>query len=138
MMKYSVFFLVIMMSLASCREATPIPIEKESFIGSWVSFSGFQMEIQSTGIAKVVPITDMKNPDFAKLDVGITPQYAEKMFVGFEGDTALYLLRPQLIYKSFRIDREPYLEGDTARMILNGVLLIKQKENVMNNQNRVN
>jgi hypothetical protein len=127
MTKFSLLLLAILLSFASCRNATPIPRDKESFIGLWISHSGFQIEIQSSGIAIVIPISNTKTPDYYKLDVGVTPEYAKKMFVGFEGDSALSLLKPQLRYKAFRIDRNPYLDGDTTRMVLNGVILIKQK-----------
>lgn len=126
MKKYSVILLYILVSFASCSNPEPIPSDKEAYIGLWISRSGFQIEIDSSGIASVIPVEDRKSPDYTKLDVGITPEYAKKMFVGFEGDTALYLLRPRLIYKAFRIDRNPYLDGDTTRMVLNGVVLIKQ------------
>ena len=127
MTKYSILLLSILISFTSCENAKPVPRDKESFIGLWISHTGFQIEIKSSGIARVIPIINTKNPDYYKLDVGITPEYAEEMFVGFEGDSVLSLLKPQLIYKTFRIDRKPYLDRDTSKMVLNGVVLIKQK-----------
>jgi hypothetical protein len=119
--------LSILISFSSCKNAKPVPNDKESFIGLWISYSGFQIDIKSSGIAFVIPITDVKNPDYSKLDVGVTPEYAKKMSIGFEGDSALTLLRPQLRFTKLRIDRKPYLDKDTTKMVLNGVILIKQK-----------
>jgi hypothetical protein len=127
MKKFSLLLLTVSFSFTSCEHARPIPKDKGSFIGSWVSRSGFKIEINSSGIARVVPIINTEDPDYIRLDVGISSEYAEKMYVGFEVDTALSLLKPQLIYKTFRIDKKPYLDGDTAKMVLNGVVLVKQK-----------
>jgi len=111
----------------SCNRPQPIPKDKEAFIGLWHSRSGFQIEIKSTGIANVIPIVNPKNSDFIRLDIGIAPSYAKEMLVGFEGDSVLWVSKPTVRYKAFRIDRNPFLDGDTIKLIVNSVVLIKQQ-----------
>ncbi len=127
MEKYLGFLLLSLLSMLSCAKPTPLPKEKEAFIGLWQSYSGFQMTILSDGTAKVVPISDRTNPDYTQLDVGITANYAKHMFVEFKGDSLLALFKPQLRYTAFRIDKMPYTVGDSTKMMLNGVLLYKTK-----------
>ena len=110
----------------SCQGPQPIPAGKEDFLGLWRSKSGFEIKIEPSGIANVIQIVDRTNEDYVKLDIGITPEYAKKMLVGFNGDSVLWVKRPTLMYKAFRIDRKPFLDGDTSKFILNGVVLIKQ------------
>jgi hypothetical protein len=73
----------------------------------------------------VIPIVNPKNEDFSRLDIGIAPAYSKEMLVGFEGDSILWVSKPTVRYRAFRIDRTPFLDGDTAKFILNGVVLIK-------------
>jgi hypothetical protein len=67
MTKYLILLLSILISFTSCRNAKPIPEDKESFIGLWISESGFKIEIKSSGIAKVVQIRNPNNPDYYSL-----------------------------------------------------------------------
>jgi hypothetical protein len=117
---------LIILACVSCQRPQPIPASKEAFIGLWRSKSGFEINIEPSGIANVIQIVNPENEDFIKLDIGITPKYAKKMLVGFKGDSVLWVSKPTLKYKAFRIDRKPFLEGDTSKFILNGVVLIKQ------------
>ena len=119
--------LFIYLICVSCNRPQPIPKDKEAFIGQWHSRSGFQLEIKSSGIANVIPIVNPENADFIRLDIGITPAYAKEMLVGFEGDSILWVSKPTVRYKAFRIDRYPFLDGDTSKFIINGVVLIKQE-----------
>ena len=50
-------------TFVSCIRPDPIPKNKEAFIGLWRTQSGFQIEIDSSGIANAVPI-DINNPDY--------------------------------------------------------------------------
>jgi len=110
----------------SCQRPQPIPASKEAFLGLWRSKSGFEINIEPSGIANVIQIVSHENEDFLKLDIGITPEYAKEMLVGFDGDSVLWVSKPTVRYKAFRIDRYPFLDGDTSKFILNGVVLIKQ------------
>jgi hypothetical protein len=122
-------FVVILISqtIITCKRPQPIPKDKAAFIGHWSSRSGFQIDIDSSGIADVTLIHDENNPDFENLFIGVNDEYAKGMLFGFEGDTAVYVLQEHVKYKSLRIVKSPYMDGDTCKMILNGVMLIKQK-----------
>lgn len=113
-------------SSLACSNPQPIPIGKEAFIGVWQARSGFKVSIKSKGMADVTEGNISMNPDNAKLNIGITPEYAEGMLVGF-ADSILIISKPTVRAREYRIDRNPYLDGDTMKMILNGVVLIKQK-----------
>lgn len=110
----------------SCTRPQPIPKEKEAFLGLWRTESGFQIEIDSSGIANAIPI-DLNNPDYNKIDPGMTPEYTKGMFVEFMGDSIMEVIKPTVRAKLYRINKSPYMEKDTCKMILNGVLFIKQK-----------
>jgi hypothetical protein len=124
-----VIFLIIFISqtLFTCKRPVPIPKEKMVFIGQWYSASGFHMEIKPSGIVNVDEIRDLKNPDFDKLSIGVTDEYAKNMLVSFEGDTVITITQPTVRGRSFRINTYPYMDNDTCKMIMNEVLLIKQK-----------
>lgn len=119
--------LVIFIPITSCRGPHPVPENKESFIGLWQSHSGFKMEIKPSGTANLTQINNPMDPESSKLDVGVTPEYAVDMHVGFGGDSLLVIVKPGVRGREYKIDRNPYMDGDTCKMILNGVLLIKQK-----------
>jgi len=110
----------------SCSRPHPIPKNKEAFIGLWLSPSGFKMEIKSSGTANLIQIDNSMDPESGKLDVGVTPEYAKEMLVEFGGDSLLIIKQPTLRAREYKIDRNPYMDGDTCKMILNGVSLIKQ------------
>jgi len=110
----------------SCSNPQPIPKGKEAFIGVWQARSGFKVSIKSTGMADVTEGNISMNPDNAKLNIGITPEYAKGMLVEF-ADSILIISKPTVRAREYRIDRNPYLDGDTMKMVLNGVVLIKLK-----------
>ena len=113
-------------TFVSCIRPEPIPKNKEAFIGLWRTQSGFQIEIDSSGIANAIPI-DINNPDYNKIDPGMTPEYSKGMFVEFNGDSIFEVIKPTVRAKLYRINKNPYWDGDTCKMVLNGVLFIKQK-----------
>jgi len=113
-------------SCISCSRPRPIPKNKEAFIGLWLSHSGFKMEIKSSGTADLTQIFNSMDPESGKLDVGVTPEYAKEMLIEFGGDSILIIKQPTVRAREYNIDRNPYMDGDTCKMILNGVLLIKQ------------
>jgi hypothetical protein len=116
---------IIVNMFVSFDRPEPIPKDKEAFIGLWRTQTGFQLEIDPSGIANVIQIFDRQNPDYAKLDIGITPEYAKGMLVEFKDDV-LWLTAPKVRAKSYLIDRNPYMDGNTWSMVLNGVLFTKQ------------
>jgi hypothetical protein len=110
----------------SCKRPQPVPKDKEAFIGIWRTQSGFQIEINSSGIANAIPISN-NNPDFNKIDPGMTPKYSKGLILEFKGDSMFSVTKPTVRSKSYRIDRNPYMDGDTCKMVLNGVLFMKLK-----------
>jgi hypothetical protein len=113
-------------TIVSCLRSEPIPKNKKAFIGLWLTQSGFQIEIDSLGRANAIPI-DINNPDFNKIDPGMTPEYSKGMFVEFNGDSIFEVIKPTVRAKLYRINKNPYMDGDTCKMVLNSVLFIKQK-----------
>jgi hypothetical protein len=131
--KWLVFALLIMFAIlwvsqkcVFCKRAQPIPKGKEAFIGVWQAQSGFKVDIKASGIADVFEHNLPLNSDNMKLIIGITPEYAKDMLVGFRGDSVLIIRKPSVRAREYRIDRNPHLDGDTMKMVLNDVVLIKQ------------
>jgi hypothetical protein len=112
----------------SCESPKPIPRDKESFVGHWYSRSGFQVEINADGRARVIQIENSKDPDCIKLNISITAEYCRELLVKFSNDSVLYIKSNEVrTAKKYVIIKEPFLDGDTTKMILNGVMLIKQE-----------
>ena len=117
--------ILILIFFTSCDHGNPVPKDKESFIGLWISHSGFQIEIKSIGTAKLTQIGNTHDPDFNKLNIQVAPTVTEEMFVHFKGDSVLVVRKPLYYAKEYHIDKSPYQDGDTTRMIINGVMLTK-------------
>ena len=111
----------------SCNNPQPIPKGKEAFIGVWQARSGFKVDIKALGTADVYEFNLPQNSDNLKLIIGITQPYSIDMLVEFKGDSILVIRKPTVRARQYRIDRNPYLDGDTMKMVLNGVVLSKQK-----------
>ena len=128
--KYSVLVLLLMLySLTSCtslKSPKPITENKKAFIGMWISQTGFKMDIKPSGTADLTQNNNSSNPDDIKLNIGVTPEYSKDMLVEFRGDTILIISQPTVRAREYQIDKNPYQVGDTCKMILNGVLLIRQ------------
>jgi hypothetical protein len=112
----------------SCTNPKPIPIPKdrEAFIGKWVSTSGFQIEIKSSGTANIKQILNSQSPDYDKLNIKVAPLVLEEMLVTFERDSILTISKPRLYAKEFLIKNLPFTDEDSIRIILNGVVLTKK------------
>jgi hypothetical protein len=127
MTKYSLLLLSILISVTSCQNAKPIPKDKEPFIGRWISNSGFQLEINSSGTASVTQISDTLDPDYNKLNIKVALPFIANMHVEFFGDSVLQIVKPLYYGKQYRIDKNPYLENDTSKLVLNGIIFFKIK-----------
>lgn len=129
--KYLVLVLLLMLysytSWISCKSPKPIPENKKAFIGVWISHTGSKMEIKSSGTADLTENHNSSNPDDDNLNIGVTPKYSKDMLVEFSGDSLLIIRQPTVRAREYHINKNPYQDGDTCKMILNGVLLIKQK-----------
>jgi len=121
------FFLCVITSCISFKKPKPIPKDKKAFIGLWVAQNGFIIDIKSQGTADVTNNRYTGNPYNDTLNIGVTPEYAKNMFVNFRGDSILIIHQPTVLAREYHINKNPFQDGDTCKMILNGVLLIKQK-----------
>lgn len=114
--------------MMSCSHPVPIPDDKKDFIGVWYAHSGFKVEINSNGLANLTQKYDSKDSEDIKMNIGVSPDYANGMQIKFKGDTFLTIIQPLAnIGKEYHIDRKPYIDNDTMKMILNGVILIKRR-----------
>lgn len=117
-----VLFLTLLATLTSCeafRSTQPIPKEKESFVGVWVSRSGYRLEIKAAGTATITQVVDSKDPEYDTLNIKVAPPLIEDIRVEFNSDSVLMVIKPLNYAREFRIDRYPYHDGDTTKMIFN-------------------
>jgi hypothetical protein len=113
--------------------ATPVPKEKERYVGVWESGTGMTIEITSSGEARVSQQKD------SKLDARNTPikPGETKVFNATFHDDLLELEASGLgVAKAYHIDRRPHAEGKQMKMTLNasdpytrtgGVVLVKRQ-----------
>ncbi len=116
-----------LISCVSSVKPVPVPDHKKAFIGVWTARAGFKMEIKSSGTADVYESNLISSPDNDTLVIGVIPEYAKDMIVEFSGDTLLIIKKPLVRAREYQITKNPFMDGDTCKMILNGVLLIKKK-----------
>lgn len=104
---------------------TPIPQEKQAFVGLWRSESGFQLEIKAEGTANIKQIENRENPDCEALNIGVAPENIEGMQVKFAGKGNLEVVIPGNYAKVYNINRTPFVEDGRTKMVLNGVTFVK-------------
>lgn len=122
----SVFIFVM---LVSCGGHDPIPKEKEAFVGVWQSPSGFQIQILEEGYANVFQPMDSLHPEYRKLSIRkANAVYNFGFEVEFLGDTALQLKKPYMSGRMYTVTKNPYMDADTMKMVLNGVVVRKYNE----------
>lgn len=96
---------------------TPLAKEKEVFTGVWESTPGFEMEITADGRAAVSQAPE------ARVEACNTPLRSAgrgDFLITFPTDERLQLTRGALSQpKLYHIDRRPFKEGKTIKMILN-------------------
>ena len=118
----SMIALVLLISCEAVKNTQPIPKDKESFVGLWRTRSGYKFNVKAEGTATITQLTDSMEPDFDSLNIKVAPRVIEDIRVEFIGDTSLMVKKPLVYAKIFRIDHPPHSEGDTTRLILNGVM----------------
>jgi hypothetical protein len=97
---------------------TPVPKDKESFVGLWQNGAGFTMEITPEGQAKIAEDKDSKVDEWNN---PLTGRTAEVMQMYFRADEKLELTEgPFGKTKVYHIDRSPHPDGKQIKMILNG------------------
>jgi hypothetical protein len=104
------------------RLPTPIRGDKQVFVGHWKSASGFALQIESDGTARI--LNNRSGGQDIKIEVG--PNTIDRLHVHFVGDTILNVLRPSYYGKTYRIDRYPYPDSSAFVMILNGTTFLRE------------
>ena len=96
---------------------TPVPKEKERYLGVWDSGTGFQIELARDGEAKVTQARDSK---VAACNTPVTPGETKVFNATLRGDDFLELVSGALgETKVYRIQRRPHNEGKQVKMTLN-------------------
>jgi hypothetical protein len=97
---------------------TPLPRDKEVFVGAWENGTGFKLEITSAGQASVTRAQESKiDPWNTPVGPGATGVFN----LSFHGDEQLELTSGPLgNSKAYHIDRRPHKAGKLIRMVLNG------------------
>jgi hypothetical protein len=97
---------------------TPLPRDKEPFVGVWDNGAGFKLEITSGGQANVARAQESKvDPWNTPVGPGATGVFN----LAFHGDEELELTSGPLgNSKAYHIERRPRKTGKLIRMVLNG------------------
>jgi hypothetical protein len=97
---------------------TPIPKEKQIYIGTWESSAGLRLEITAQGRARV---TQDKNAKVESFNSPLNGAAQADFLVSFRTDDQLELTRGQLqASKVYHIDRRPIPGQKETKMLLNG------------------
>jgi hypothetical protein len=97
---------------------TPIPKEKQIYVGTWESSTGFKLEITVQGRARVNQDKDAKVEPF---NTPLSGAAQGEYLINFRTDDQLELTRgPLQDSKVYHIDRRPIPGQKETRMVLNG------------------
>jgi hypothetical protein len=118
----SAVIVVLVILFTTARMPTSIPSNKQEFVGRWKSASGFELQIESDGTARILN-NSLGGPS---LSVAQGPNSIEQLHVYVVGDTILDLIRPSYYGRTYKIDRYPYRDGSVYVMTLNGIRFRKQ------------
>ena len=113
-------------SCEACKGPTPIPKEKEAFIGIWKSEAGFELEILQDGTANVYQNTDPSNPDYESLNIKPAPDEIVGAQVNFLAENKLQIIKPLNYAREYKINYAPYFEDGKYFMVLNRKLLTRK------------
>lgn len=103
----------------------PIPPDKEQFIGSWKSASGFTIEILSNGTANLIRGAKNQKGEADKLDFAAANPYGFRVY--FPSDDRMEFVQQFNAARTYTIDSLPRQEGKVYRMVLNGVALTRNQ-----------
>jgi hypothetical protein len=96
---------------------TPVPKEKERYLGVWDSGTGLQIELTKAGEAKVTQARDSK---VAACNTPVKAGETKVFNATFRGDDFLELASGALGgAKVYRIEQRPHQEGKMMKMTLN-------------------
>lgn len=118
---------ILLLFTIACNRPEAVPASKKEFIGTWTNSVGFRAEIRADGTTDLTMTENSKHPDNVRLYIGVAPQYAKNMLARFRGDSILLIIQPHVAGKAYKIERLPWLDGDTMKVVLNGVVLRKER-----------
>ena len=105
----------------------PIPPDKQTFVGAWVTASGFRLDIRADGTADITQIADTSAPDYARLNLKVAPRAIDGIFVRFREGDLLEVVKPTLYAREYHIDSYPSEDSHPLKMVLNGVAFEKRE-----------
>lgn len=125
--KHATLLITILMLQACAQE--PLPESKEAYIGVWQSQGGFQIQILPEGFANIYQPIDSTQIEYTSLRI----EHANKEFnfgfrIEFPADSIIAIDKPNFESKHYVINKKPFLDQDTMKMVLNGVVLRKYNE----------
>ena len=112
--------------------ATPVPKEKERFVGVWENTNGLTIEITSAGEAIV---TQQKESKLEAWNSPVKPGERKVFNVTFREDQLELADSGLGVAKAYHVDRRPHAEGKQMKMTLNasvpfkrtgGIVLVKK------------
>jgi hypothetical protein len=104
----------------------PIPADKMMFVGTWKTASGFTLQISGDGTAMIAQHLSDNGSDYEQLAIKVAPPRIASANVEFSGATSLTVVRHGYYARQYRIDQAPHQDDGTYRMVLNGVVLVKE------------
>ncbi len=119
----SLVLLVAVCGFVACGPR-PIPPEKAAFIGEWRTSSGFALQLDPAGTARL--FQNRASPDLDSIGINVAPPVTEVLSVRFTEPNGLEVGKTMLYGKRYRVDRPPYHDGDSVRMVLNGVTFTRR------------
>jgi len=73
-------------SCEAIEGATPIPRDKERYVGMWESKSGFTIEIKASGLADIMHDLSQGDPDYEQLWIKVGPKVRGELARGREAN----------------------------------------------------
>lgn len=118
--------LVAMFGLLGGCGPKPIPQDKAAFVGEWKTPSGFTLRINPDGRAQMYqPADRWTRREFDVAGIKVAPSTTAVMFAELKPQQLI--VKKEFLYgKRYRIDEPPHSDGDTTRMVLNGVTFTKR------------
>ncbi len=105
------------------NQPTPLPADKQAFVGVWNAGSQFRIEIRQDGTARITQ--NRGAAVFNDLGIRVAPDVVETANVTFQNGSML-VSRPAYYARLYRVDRAPQGKDAGHEMVLNGVTLVRE------------
>ena len=97
---------------------TPVPKDREAYVGTWKDGTGFKLEISADGRAVA---SQEKGSKMNPMNSPVGPGESKSFLLYFRGDDRLELTTGTLgELRVYHIDRVPHAEGKQIKMVING------------------